>query len=811
MKNVLQNKMKKTGVRSIALLLIIGFAVLICLTGAATAATEINTTVQSGTYTIATNGEYTVTNVIAGTGRIVVNENVEATIYLNDVNLTNSLSPLQLKNGSKVTLILVDGTINTFTSSGTSTAASAVQSGIHVSSGSSHATSGTPYTTTLIIKGETSNTGKLTAIGGSFSAGIGGGPNQPCGEIIIESGIVEAIARVHHTGIHQGTSANAAGIGSGGGNTSLIYPALSPYQSSVTIRGNADVKATSEGHGAGIGEGGSTHSAAGGGTIVNIYGDANVTAISKANGAGIGGGGSDNSTAGAGGMINIYGNANVTATSEGFGAGVGGGGINRNNPSSNNMAGAGGIVNIYENANVTASSKKNGAGIGGGGSDAGMAGTGGTINIYGNATVDAFNNIGNGAGIGGGGTNSGTAGAGGNVNIYNSPIIVAEAANADDIGPGNSGASGTIVIIGGNVYAEKTIVATNSNMHGNDALSRSEITLEDQNGDPLKNEKLVYTVIGSNMSYEYTAMTDENGKAYLWIPLGNQLVIGLEDGTGRKLGSETVILTPNQLETVFFLTIPNYSPLTTEVEKQITWNGTDPLEPIIYMYERSLGTLELMPYDSVTLVPISITNPYIVTPMEDEYYNYSGDITALTASVDSEYPGRYALTPQGSTIVFVHSNNANTVNVYYTPQPGSSTGSGNGGSGHGSATIVPGENNTGSSNKSDSNTTPTRLTILCVDEKGSKLFIQSLTTVVGSSEAINAPPLEGYKLLTGEKSKNIKMEAGDNTITFKYAELLTGQQSDDENGKWSLSWLIFVLIFIAGITVSFLIGRKSRK
>ena len=66
MKNVLQNKikmkkagvrlqnkikMKKTGVRSIILLLIIGLSLLICLTGAATAATEINTMVQSGTYT----------------------------------------------------------------------------------------------------------------------------------------------------------------------------------------------------------------------------------------------------------------------------------------------------------------------------------------------------------------------------------------------------------------------------------------------------------------------------------------------------------------------------------------------------------------------------------------------------------------------------------------------------------------------------------------------------------------------------------------------------------------------------------------
>jgi Formylmethanofuran dehydrogenase subunit C len=835
--------MKKIKAQSIILLVIL-LAGLVCLTGMASAAppspaTDISAPVASGMYSISTNGNYTVTNVIGGTGRIVVEEDITATIYLDNVSLTNTLSPLQLKKGASVTLILADGSTNTFTCTGVSVASNQPQAGIHVPSGTIETGLPTVGTTSLTIKEETDDTGKLIALGGAFSAGIGGGPNQAFGNITIEGGNVTAETRKLSTVF----SGNAAGIGGGGGNTAGI--SISVYSNKITIFGNSTVIATSVGNGSGIGGGSSTNGIGSSGETIEIYGNADVTATSKGSGAGIGGGFSNNNTSGAGGNILIYGNANVTAISERNGAGIGGGGSentgtggaggniniygNANVTTSSGMdgagiggggaatgvAGAGGIINIYGNANVTTFSDRNGAGTGGGGADTGVAGAGGIINIYGDAIVSStVNAAGKGAGIGGGGfaSSPGTAGASGSINIYGRPIITAEAASSNDIGSGNSGTVGTITIIGGNVNASETIAAKNSNIHGGNNLGKIEIVILDQNNLPLPGEQLSYTAIGSIAPYEYTATTDEDGKAYIWLPFGNQLIIVREDGTNRELGRETMVLTLTSLTTIPFPTIPNYSPLLTEVEQDITWaNSGDSLTPVIYLYERSMGTLELVPYDAVTLAPISIATSHIVAPVANLYYDYSADANALELTLDTEYPGRYVLAPQGSTIIYIDGSMQNTVNVYFTPQPRAPGSSG--GSGHGSATIV--DNNAANNNTSGSNnTTPTRLTILCVDENGNELFIQSLTTIVGSSEAINAPPLKGYELLTSQTSQNIRMETGENTITFRYAPTDDQQPSGEDrqnSSRWSLPWYIFVPIFIIGIAASFLIGQKIQK
>ena len=741
MKNISQNEMKiAIKVRPIVLLLIIGLAGLICLTGITAADENYSISydtnlgsktshgnlipfglVSDSTMTISTGGSYildqgTFTNAI-----IRITATSDVVLFLNGTNITNTplnstfrdTSPLQLMTNSNVTLVLMDGSKNSFTCNGMNGSNYYMQSGIFVNP-----------TAKLTIRGQSDNSGELTVNGGYYSAGIGGGPNGNPGKIVIEGGNVTA-----NSYDDIGSTGNGAGIGGGGGNSD---------------KSNSSAEE------------------------IIIRGKANVTAVSKGNGAGIGGGGNNNNIAGAGGTIKIYGDATVTAIGEGRGAGIGGGGSN------NNTAGAGGAIDIYDNATVTATGLMNGAGIGGGG-----FGT------------------------------TGAAGASGNIAISSNPIIVAKSSIGMGIGSGTDragvpAAANLITIDSGNVYADKT--SPIENQYG-DLLGMITVPIK------TSGKEIIYKAInGNDDEYNYKATTDKNGNAFIWLPLGNQLIICVNTAdTIIEISIKKLIDGLNEIEPsdiIGYITPSNQT---------VTWNNNAPtsLNPVIFTYAEG-DVLVLKAYNSVTLAeiktPAGAVITYTVDPVAtNDYYDYSNDVAFLTASVENEYPGRYALTPQGSTIAFIHSNNANIVNVYYTPQPGSSTG---GGGGHGSATVVPGENNTGGSNKSDSNMTPTRLTILCVDEKGSKLFIQSLTTVVGSSEAINAPPLKGYKLLTGETSKNIKMEAGENTITFKYAELLTGQQSDDDRqtgGKWNLSWLIFVLIFIAGITVSFLIGRRSRK
>jgi hypothetical protein len=91
---------------------------------------------------------------------------------------------------------------------------------------------------TLIIKGESLGTGKLTASSNGNGCGIGGGFSLSCGNILIEGGVITA----------QGGNYNA-GIGVGHGNNTNHTKC-----GNITITGGT-VKATSFAHGAGIGSG----------------------------------------------------------------------------------------------------------------------------------------------------------------------------------------------------------------------------------------------------------------------------------------------------------------------------------------------------------------------------------------------------------------------------------------------------------------------------------------------------------------------------------------------------------------------------
>ena len=130
-----------------------------------TVAQETPHNISQSTLTISQNGSYTVTGTTT-TNRIVVNENVTATVTLNSVNITgvqeNSVtgapaqSPIDLADGATLTLILAESSTNTLTGgAGTSYCGAP---GIHV-----------PDDAALIIQGS----GSLSVSGGSYTDGYG--------------------------------------------------------------------------------------------------------------------------------------------------------------------------------------------------------------------------------------------------------------------------------------------------------------------------------------------------------------------------------------------------------------------------------------------------------------------------------------------------------------------------------------------------------------------------------------------------------------------------------------------------------------
>ena len=226
-----------------------------------------------------------------------------------------------------------------------------------VQSGNTHAGVEKKDNGTLTITDENKD-GSLTATGGNYGAGIGGGYEGSGSNIAIEGGKVKAIGGTH-----------GAGIGGGFGGSG----------SNIAIEGGK-VEASSVGGGAGIGGG-----SLGSGSNIAVSGG-EVTAQGGVGGAGIGGG-----QGGSGSKITIS-DGKVTATGAGAGAGIGGG-----------YEGSGSGITI-EGGEVTAQGDTGGAGIGGG-----ISGTGSDVTISGDAQVKVQGGAADerwkeGAAIGNGGT-----------------------------------------------------------------------------------------------------------------------------------------------------------------------------------------------------------------------------------------------------------------------------------------------------------------------------------------------------------------------------------------------------------------------
>jgi uncharacterized repeat protein (TIGR02543 family) len=204
-----------------------------------------------------------------------------------------------------VHIILTDGSDLTVTGS-------LDNAGINVSAGNS-----------LTIYAQSVGTGRLTATGGSYGAGIGGGYQAAGGKVTISGGTVTA------TGGGRGAGIGGGNEGDGGAvivNCGIVFATGGEYSAAIGggyhgvggtfIITGGSVTATGGYGSAGIG-GGDSGQGRDGGTVTVTGGT--VTATGGQYAAGIGGGCYDN-----GGTVTIGGGM-VTATSGGYGAGIGGG------------------------------------------------------------------------------------------------------------------------------------------------------------------------------------------------------------------------------------------------------------------------------------------------------------------------------------------------------------------------------------------------------------------------------------------------------------------------------------------------------
>ena len=265
---------------------------------------------------------------------------------------------------------------------------------------------------TLTLKDDKKKAGSLTATGGKFGAGIGGGNGGSGKNITITGGTVNATGGKYAAGIGGGQNGSGENITIKGGTVEAtggdfgagIGGGLNGVGKNITINGGTVEATGGDNGGAGIGGGDR-----GSGEAITITGGT-VNAAGGEQGAGIGGG-----NYGSGEAITITGGT-VEATGGDFGAGIGGG-----------SWGNGEDITI-KGGTVEANGGLFGAGIGGGNA-ASIGGSGKNITITG-GTVKAAGGE-RGAGIGGG-----SWGSGSNVTVSGAAQVTAIAGKPDRNGVG---------------------------------------------------------------------------------------------------------------------------------------------------------------------------------------------------------------------------------------------------------------------------------------------------------------------------------------------------------------------------------------
>jgi uncharacterized repeat protein (TIGR02543 family) len=242
-----------------------------------------------------------------------------------------------------------------------------------------------PDGATVVIKDTVGGPG-LTAIGGDFGAGIGGGINGNSGAVTIAGGTVTATGGANGSGIGGGYHGADGSVTITGGNVTVTGHDR-PGLAGTVVVSDGTVDATADGDFGPPAVGGevtisggtvNAHAAnrgAGIGGSVTINGGS-VNATGGPNGgAGIGGAGADAlDDATDGGTVEITGGT-VTAIGQGGGAGIGGGNGVGGGFSAVGVAGDGGAVTIGHGAAVTVAAPGGGSAIGqGAGTGTGIPG-----------------------------------------------------------------------------------------------------------------------------------------------------------------------------------------------------------------------------------------------------------------------------------------------------------------------------------------------------------------------------------------------------------------------------------------------------
>ena len=286
---------------------------------------EYDMATQSTDVVISSGGAYRLWGTKGGLSVIVTTE-AKVTLVLEGLKLTNSKSPIQLKTGADVTLVLLDGTQNDITCTVTDTAgketASGMTAGINVPEGA---------TLTVDKEAGKSGNGSLTVQGGYGGAGIGGGAAT--------SGYTDERGL---TGANGGNGMSAAGLkglaggygGSGGsGGAGGRHGKDAEKTGSIVICAGA-LTVTGGENAAGIGGGRGADGEDGeqGNNAVNNagQGQGSKNGIPRATGGGGGGSGGNGGNGGNGGKGGSLTNLTVTGgtltvTGGTHAAGIGGG------------------------------------------------------------------------------------------------------------------------------------------------------------------------------------------------------------------------------------------------------------------------------------------------------------------------------------------------------------------------------------------------------------------------------------------------------------------------------------------------------
>ena len=485
----------------------------------------------------------------------------EVVLVLDNVTITTATSPIELAAGAKVTLVVLDSTSNILTC--TATAADA-------SNGGKTAGILVPETASLTIDrtvGET-GTGTLSVTGGYGGAGIGGGYGGSYSATKAATG-------------NDGTPGTKGKWNSSGGNAGLLgtggtggrYGLDGSNAGKITVNGSV-LTVTGGAGAAAIGGGKGVDGEAGAkgndGTQgdVGSRSDPHVFGNGSSGGAGAGGNGGNGGAGGNGGIVTITGGAvtaNATGNASAIGGGSGGVGGNGGN-GGNGGAALDGYTAAFHWNDILVTQGGGGAGGNGAGGYAGRGGQGGnagTLTITGgkvNAT--GYNGFGPGA-VGQDGTNgSGTrtdGSTGNNPNVVwtahptwsswgdasefysvtqnGYTLYVAKpttGGNGGDVGGAQAssnanGDAGTLIITGSSANVDFTSTGGGDLTNGRptdingDALYRVELTISDlEKSSTIEDANVNVTIPASSgkTSYTYKTVSENNGKAVLWLPAG---------------------------------------------------------------------------------------------------------------------------------------------------------------------------------------------------------------------------------------------------------------------------------------------------